>query len=197
MGAGAAVGVDDDLAPREPAIALGTADHEAAGGVHEVLHVLTTPSEARLDDHLDHRVDRFLLHLRPVGHVGRVCVRDDYGVDLGGGRRRTRGDLALGVGPSHGSRPSLRSIAWCLTGRCVVDRAGRHRRLVACIAEREALVASAWLGIVRLVTPCLPGSACRSHQHGTALGRCRNRCCRSRRLIASRATWMKSTFAWW
>src|SRR5690606_41002454 len=36
---GPAVGVDDDLAPGQATVTLRAADHEAPGGVHQVLHV--------------------------------------------------------------------------------------------------------------------------------------------------------------
>src|SRR5437667_2921439 len=51
VAAHAAVGVDDDLAAREPAIALGPPHHEAAGGVDEVLGLGV--QQARGDDRVD------------------------------------------------------------------------------------------------------------------------------------------------
>jgi hypothetical protein len=54
--AGTAVGVHDDLAPGQAAVALRAANHEAAGGVDQVLGVLQPfLGQHRLDDFLDAR----------------------------------------------------------------------------------------------------------------------------------------------
>ena len=56
--AGAAVGVDDDLAAGQAAVALRAADDEAAGRVDQVLGLLQPLlRQHRLDDLLDHRLD--------------------------------------------------------------------------------------------------------------------------------------------
>ena len=78
----AAVGVDDDLAAGEAAVALRAADLEAAGRVDEVLdlalhHVLR---QHRLDDLLDHR----FLDLSSCSILGRVLRREHHGsIDSG------------------------------------------------------------------------------------------------------------------
>ena len=60
MAAHAAVGVDDDLAAGEAAVALGPADHEAAGGVDEVLGLLV--EQLGGDDRLDDLLEDVLAH---------------------------------------------------------------------------------------------------------------------------------------
>jgi hypothetical protein len=60
VGRRAAVGVDDDLAPGQAAVALRAADDEAAGGVDQVLDLALDQllRQHRLDDVLDHRFAR-------------------------------------------------------------------------------------------------------------------------------------------
>jgi hypothetical protein len=65
------VGVDDDLAPREPGVALGTAGDEATGGVHQYLGGALIEELLRydgVDDALDDVVPNVVL--RPVAVLG-------------------------------------------------------------------------------------------------------------------------------
>ncbi|OMP13799.1 hypothetical protein COLO4_00928, partial [Corchorus olitorius] len=73
---GAAVGVDNDLAAGQAAVALRTADDEAAGRVDQVFGVLQPfLRQHRLDDFFNHRLfDLLVLHFR------RVLGRQHHGV---------------------------------------------------------------------------------------------------------------------
>ena len=66
----AAVGIDDDLAPRQTTVTHGPADHEFAGRVDVVLGLGLEPAgigQHRLDDLLHHRlVERGFAHIRTV-----------------------------------------------------------------------------------------------------------------------------------
>jgi hypothetical protein len=78
------VGVDDDLAAREPGVAVGTADHEPPRGVEVEDGVLVEVLGG------DHRLNDVLLEvLRDllVGDVGAVLRRDEDGVDADGDHR--------------------------------------------------------------------------------------------------------------
>src|SRR5688572_23276518 len=99
----AAVGVDDDLAAGETAVALGAADFELSGRIDQIVDfsLYQVPRQYRLDDLLDHR----LLDLR-VREAPLVLGREHHGVD--GVRLAVRvpdGDLRLGVGPQPRQPP--------------------------------------------------------------------------------------------
>jgi hypothetical protein len=73
--AGAAVGVDDDLAAGQAAVALRAADDEAAGRVDQVAGFLQPLlGQHRLDDLLDDRFGERGLHLVAVALLGLCCV---------------------------------------------------------------------------------------------------------------------------
>ncbi len=139
----AAVGVDDDLAPGQAAVAVRTADHEAAGGVHQVAHVALHQllGQHRLDDQLDHRLADLLLR-----HVRVVLGGHHHGVD----RHRLAvdvldGDLALGVRAQPLQAAVLTHFGLALHDAVrVVDRQ-RHQAggFVGGVAEHQALVAGA------------------------------------------------------
>ncbi len=139
----AAVGVDDDLAPGEAAVAVRAADHEAAGGVHQVAHLTLHQlgRQHRLDDQLDHRLADLLLR-----HVRVVLGGHHHGVD----RHRLAVDvldreLALGVRAQPGQAAVLAHLGLALHDAVgVVDRQ-RHQAvgLVGGVAEHQALVAGA------------------------------------------------------
>ena len=143
MRSSAAVSIDDDLAPGQPAIAIRTANIEFAGGIDVPDGVLGDPvarqrgANIRIDDLKDVLRGQILL---------KVLVRHDDLGDIGG--------LAIAVLHGHlafGIRAELDRLA--LTGAAglaqgledlmgIVDRR-RHelRRLVAGIAEHDPLIA--------------------------------------------------------
>src|SRR5205085_7476812 len=80
--AGAAVGVDDDLAAGQAAVTLRAADDEAAGRVDQVLRFLQPLlGQHRLDDLLDHRLDEGGLHVLAVALLGAVLRGQHHGAD--------------------------------------------------------------------------------------------------------------------
>ena len=147
MRAGAAVGVDDDLASRQTAVALGAAHHEASGGVHEEAGVFEPfGGHHRTDDVFNDGFDEFGLHLVAVAPFGRVLRREND---------RVGGDgLAVDVPQRHlalcvGAQVRHRAVAaddglLLHQAVCVVD-GSRHigRRFVAGVAEHQTLVARA------------------------------------------------------
>ncbi len=151
----AAIAVDDDLSPGEPAVALGSSDDEAAGRVHVDLGPLVDElfRKRLVDDELDHRFSQVL-----VLDLLVVLGADDDGIDANGNvvlvfERHLR--LAIGTEKVDGLFLTNRRK---LPRECVgVLDGGRHelRRLVRRIAEHEPLVAGALLLVqaVSLVHP--------------------------------------------
>ncbi|OIQ81510.1 hypothetical protein GALL_367270 [mine drainage metagenome] len=148
MRGGAAVGVDDDLAPGEPAVALRPADDEAPGGVDEVLDLAAHEfvRQHGLDDVLD---DAFA----QIGHldVGRVLGGQHDGVD--GDRAAVlvaEGDLALGVRAQPGQAAVTAQLALALhqAVRVVDGRGHQLGGFVAGVAEHQALVARPLVEVV-------------------------------------------------
>ena len=135
------------LRPGETAVAVRTADHEAAGRVDEVTDVAA--EHLLRDDRLDDLLDHCLAQLR-VRDVGAVLRRDDDGVD----RDRLAVEVAHGeLGLRVGAQPRQSSVAAHL-GLPLHDAVGvvdgqRHqlRGLVARVAEHEALVTRALIEI--------------------------------------------------
>ncbi|MNI35370.1 hypothetical protein D3C73_893930 [compost metagenome] len=141
----AAVGVDDDLAAGQAAVAHRAADLELAGRVDVELGALVQPlgRQHRLDDLFADGLDEVLL-LDARGMLGR----QDHGVD---GRDHAvfiaQGELALGIR----TQPGQRRVALLADLGLLLDQAVRQvdrRRHVAVgfvggIAEHQALVASA------------------------------------------------------
>ena len=142
----AAVGVDDDLAAGEAAVAVGTADEELAGRVD-------VPDRLRGDPALRQRLER-RKGSTIVAHVvgGEIVDRD------AGARRRSaspRPACRSRSAPSPGSwrraRAACSRLPACARfARCFEDLVGvvdrrRHqlRRLAAGVAEHDALVARA------------------------------------------------------
>jgi hypothetical protein len=70
----AAVGIDDDFAPGQTAIALRPADHEAAGGIDMIDRVFVEILgwNHRLDDAVDDGFPQLV-----VIHIGAMLGRDD------------------------------------------------------------------------------------------------------------------------
>jgi hypothetical protein len=168
--AGAAIGVDDDLAAGQAAVALRPADDEAPGRVDQVACVFSQVGrQHRLDDVFDHGLDE-LGHLVAQAPLGGVLAAQHHGVD----RMRlavhvAHRDLALGVRAQEGQAAVLAQLGLALDQAVrVVDRRGHQDRgLVAGIAEHQALVAGAGVRgsgrrtLGRRPGRC-PGSACRS-----------------------------------
>ena len=145
----AAIGVDDDLAAGDPGIAVGAADHKAAGRVDEKIAPRRTSSpRAGVETTYGRTISRTSSCLDPVG----MLDRDD---DLGRPHRLAvdilQGHLAFRVGAQQrrlSGMPRLGQRAQ--DGMRVKDRR-RHqfRRLVAGIAEHHALVAGALVLVAR------------------------------------------------
>jgi len=151
--AGAAVGVHDDLAARQPAVALRAADDEAARGVDEVLGVLQPGRRQHgLDDLLDDGFGEAGLHLGGrFALVGAVLGGEHHGVDaVGLAIHVAHRDLALGVGAQEGQAAVLAQLRLALDQAVrVVDRRGHQLgRFVAGVAEHQALVAGAGVQVV-------------------------------------------------
>ncbi len=143
----AAIGVDDDLAPGQAAIALRAADHEAAGRVDQVVDVALDQvlGQYRLDDLFD---DGFAQGL--VADVRRMLGRQHDGVD----RVRlavdvAQRDLRLGVRAQPGQAAVSAQVGLALDETVRVMDGGGHqdRGLVAGIAEHQALVAGTLLEV--------------------------------------------------
>ena len=143
MPAHAAVRVDDDLAAREPSVAVRTADDEAAGGVDVDLGGLVDElgGEHLLDDEGAHGLDELL-----VLDLGGVLRRHDDGGGADGHVVLVLdGDLGLAVGAQPVDLLGLADLGQLL--RQLVgeaDGGGQEvGRLVGGVAEHEALIAGA------------------------------------------------------
>src|SRR5262245_32060120 len=145
MRGSAAIGIDDDLASGQPAVAIGTANIEFAGGIDVPDGVLGDPvawqggANIRINDLKDVLRGQILM---------KVLVRHDDLGDVGGlAVAVLYRHLALGVGAEL-DRLALASAAGLAQGledvMGIVDRR-RHelRRLVAGIAEHDSLIARA------------------------------------------------------
>ena len=161
----AAVGVDDDLAPREPGVAIGTADVELAGRVDVPARILGDPARRQRLAHV--RLDQ-LAHLVRRHGFDEVLVRDH---DLGDAGRLAvlvaHRHLALGVGPEDGllaGVPRLRDEAQDQVA--VVERR-RHQLggVLAGVAEHDALVARALILVAAAVDALRDVSRLGMQQH--------------------------------
>ena len=146
----AAVGVHDDLAAGEPAVALGAADLEGAGRVDQVLDVplIQILGQHRFDDLLD---DGFLDLL--VREARPVLSREHDGLDrVGLVVHIPDGDLGLGIRAQPRHTPVAAQLGLALDQPMSEINRKRHqlRRLVAGVAEHQALVARALLEIQAL-----------------------------------------------
>jgi len=139
----AAVGVDDDLAAGQAAVAHWAADHEVAGRVDVELSVLVQQlgGQAVLDDQLHHAFAQ-VSH----GHFGVVLGGEHHRVDAGDlAVLVAAGDLALGVRAQPRQQAGLAGLGLALDqGVGEADR-GRHQHVgfVAGVAEHQALVTGA------------------------------------------------------
>lgn len=178
VGAGTAVGVDDDLAAGQAAVTLGAAHDEAARGVDQVLGVLQPlGGQHGLDDFLDDGFGEAGLH--PGGRfrlVGAVLGGQHHGVDaVGLAVHVAHGHLALGVRTQEGQAAVLAQLGLALDEAVrVVDGRGHQLGcLVAGVAEHQALVAGAGVelviaGLVHALGDVLALLVV-GHEHGAAL----------------------------
>ncbi len=141
MAGHAAVGVDDDLAAGQAAVADRAADDELAGRVDVVLGVLVQQlgRQAVLDDQLHHRFAQVALL-----DVGVVLGRQHHGIDTGDlAVLVAAGDLALGIRAQPRQQAVLARLGLALDQRVGEANRRRHQHvgLVAGVAEHQALVA--------------------------------------------------------
>ena len=142
----AAVAVDDDLAAGEAGVALRAADDEAAGGIDEELRLV---GQQALGQHLpDDVLDAELLDVGVLG-VGGVLRGNDHVRD--GDRLAVLVDdrhLRLGVGTQPRARAALADLRELAAEAVREHDRRRHQlgRVVAGVAEHQALVAGALLG---------------------------------------------------
>ena len=145
MRAVAAVRVDDDLATGQTAVALRTANHEAAGRVDEEAGVLEPfGRHDRTDDLFNDFVNELSLHVLALGHF-RGMLRGEHdrvATDRLAVAIAER-HLALGVRAQSREGTVLAHNALTLDETVgVVDRRGHEgRRFVAGVTEHQALVA--------------------------------------------------------
>ena len=144
--AGPAVAVHNDLAAGQTGVALGSANHEAAGGVDEKFGL--GRDQFGRNDLLDDVLDaKFLDH--GVFHISGVLGGDD---DVGDGDGFAifidHGDLGLRIGAEPGDFAALADLGQ-LTSKAVREHDGRGHEFggfIGGIAEHEALVAGTLLG---------------------------------------------------
>ena len=144
----ATIGIDNDLATRQTAIALGSADHKTTSRVDQELGLgrQQTSRETWTDDVLDHGlVNRCLRDFR------RMLCRQHYSIDLD----RLAIDVAeshlrLGIGTQPGQAAVFTQLALTLHQTVCVPDWGRHqiRRFVTCVTKHQTLVARALIEIV-------------------------------------------------
>ena len=139
----AAVGVDDNLAPGEAAVAVRSADHEASGRVDVVLDLAL--DEVRREDWLDDLVDHEVLNFG-VGDFFIVLRGDDDGVDTNRAIFVILDcDLALAVGTKPVDFLLLAGFRQAIGDAVREGDRQRHQfgRFITGVAEHESLVAGA------------------------------------------------------
>ena len=142
MGCRAAIRVDDDLPPRESGIAVGAADHEAAGGIDVEFGRAVDPA---FRHHLVDEAVHDLLHPL-LAHIFAVLGRDHDGVGAHGPAVLVdERHLALGVGAELGRAAAMPGLGHLMQDAVrVEDRRGHERLgLAAGEAEHDALIAGA------------------------------------------------------
>ncbi len=177
MGAGTAVGVDNDLAAGQAAIALRSANHEAPGGVDQVAGVLQPLfGQYGLDDFFDHGLVELGFHLVAQAHLGAVLAGQDHGVNaVRLAVHVAHGDLALGVRAQEWQTAVLAQLGLAFDQAVgVVDGRGHQLGcLVAGVAEHQALVTGTGIqmvvaGVVHALGDVIALLVV-SDQHGAAL----------------------------
>ena len=140
-----AVGIDNDFAAGEPAVALRPADHEAAGGVDEVFGVGGEHfgRQHGFDDVLNHGLAQFFMADRRIVLGGK-----HHGVDafyFAGFAVVHGGNLRFGIGAQPRQLAAFAQFALALhQAVAVIDGKGHQGGgFVAGIAEHQALVARA------------------------------------------------------
>ncbi len=146
----AAVGVDDNLAAGQAAVAYRAADDKLAGRVDVELGVFVQQLgwQRIFDDQLHHRLFQVGL-----GHVFVVLGGQDHGVDAGNlAVFVAAGHLALGVRAQPGQQAAFAGFSLALDQPVREGDRGRHQHVgfVAGVAEHQALVAGAL--VFRLLT---------------------------------------------
>ena len=140
----AAVGIDDDLAAGQPAVAVRTADHEPAGRIDVIgdLAVDQLLRQQRLDDVLDDEVADFLLL-----HVRASCCVETTTVSMRTGLSPSYSMVTwlLLSGRSQSTSPLLAGLGQAIEDPVRQGDRQRHQlgRVVAGVAEHQALVAGA------------------------------------------------------
>ena len=153
MGTSAAVGVHNDLATGQAAVALGASDHKTAGGVDQVFGI-DQPlfGQHGLDDFFDDGFGEAGLHLvRGFALIGAVLGGQHHGVDaVGHAVHIAQRDLALGIGAQKGQAAVFAQLGLALhQAVCVINRGGHQLgRFVAGITKHQALVARAGIQMV-------------------------------------------------
>ena len=143
----AAVGVDDDLAPRQPAVAHRPADHEPSRRVdQEVLHELLLVVQIRRQDRQQHVLEQIGLDQRLRVHAVAMLRGDQDLLDLHRHAIEVAdGHLRLAVRAQVGHHVGLAHVGQAL-GELVRQRdRQRHElvRLAAGVAEHHPLVTGA------------------------------------------------------
>src|SRR4029078_11099211 len=137
-----AIGVDDDLAPGEPGVAVGAANDETPGGIHVEFGVA---ADTALRHHLVDEAAHDLLHPL-LAHIFAVLGR--YHDRVGAHRLAvliSERDLAFGVRARRGLPAGVPRLGHLMQDAVGVINRRRHQGLglAAGIAEHDALVAGA------------------------------------------------------
>ena len=149
MGCRTAIGIDDDLAPGEAAIAIRTADEELAGRIDVPGRVLGDPAARQRFLHIG--LDQLAHVVRSETLIEMLLRHDDLG-------RRDRlavlvldGDLALGIGSQCFFLAGPARIGKRLQDAMGIIDGRRHLlgRLIAGIAEHDALIAGTFILLLR------------------------------------------------
>ena len=151
MGRVTPIGIDNDLAPGQSAVARGSADDEAPGGIDIVLGVLIQQLRR------DHLPDDLVDHALTDGLLA------DFGGVLGGNDHRIHAanlavlvifhrDLALSVGTQPGESAVFADLGQPQRQTVGIGDGGGHvlRGLVAGKAEHHTLVSGAGVALIGL-----------------------------------------------
>ena len=141
---GAAVGVDDDLAPGEAGVGVGPAEHEAAGGVGQQLVLVV--GELLGQQRVDHVLPQVGLEQGLDVEAGLVLAGDEHRLQADGPAVLVlERDLGLAVGPQVGQHARLAHLGQPLGQPVGQPDRQRHEvfGLVAGVAEHHPLVAGA------------------------------------------------------
>ena len=175
--ASAAVGIDDDLAPGQTAVALRATDHKTACGVDQVLGVLQPLfGQHGLDDFFNDGFGERGLHLGGrLRLVRAVLGGQHHGVDaVRLAIDVAHGHLRFGIGAQKRQAAIFAQLGLALDQAVRVVDGRRHQRvgLVAGVAKHQALVARAGVQVVVAGVVHTLGNVVAllvvGHQHGAA-----------------------------